>query len=408
MREANALETIVAAQAKRRRLAALARVEVSERVDRRNPDERDDREQKGRTDTAVSRKLGIGGKDVYRQARAVWKAAETGDVRARTGIEQLDLGLKTIYAAYKDLHGATASPPDSNRPPTTSGPFATIAPSASLIPARFRPESSPTPPLLRRSPILSSSIPWPAAESPSTSAKAWADAAGRRPSPRPRRHSRMGRPRTGFPTKPKTATSSFTIPLITPCSPIATKPAPPPPFLGRRLEFLHRIAEVAFEALRPGGFVALLLANQTEKDLPAGFGYLDHAFHGYKALFQAGFLPERRISCPMDGTYLPQHVRRAAPRGECSAKSATSSSCASRLATPQVLDSDRNRNFEIRRRESESLESSSVLVIPNRLESPPIARAGRALMKMQDATCKIPEIDVVHCGLGMNSWILNA
>ena len=30
---------------------------------------------------------------------------------------------------------------------------------------------------------------------------------------------------------------------------------------------------------------------------------------------RAGFLPERRISCPMDGAYLPQHVRRARTEG---------------------------------------------------------------------------------------------
>ena len=66
--------------------------------------------------------------------------------------------------------------------------------------------------------------------------------------------------------------------------------------------------------LRPCGLVViftLLLAAQTEKDLPRGFGYLDHAFLGFAAALRAGFLPERRISCPMDGAYLPQHVRRA-------------------------------------------------------------------------------------------------
>ena len=57
--------------------------------------------------------------------------------------------------------------------------------------------------------------------------------------------------------------------------------------------------------------VALLLAAQTEKDLPKGFGYLDHAFFGFIATARAGFLPERRISCPMDGAYLPQQVSRA-------------------------------------------------------------------------------------------------
>ena len=68
---------------------------------------------------------------------------------------------------------------------------------------------------------------------------------------------------------------------------------------------------MAFAALRPGGHLALLLANQTEKDLPAGHGYLDHAFFGYQAILAAGFLPQRRISCPMAGAYLPQHVQRA-------------------------------------------------------------------------------------------------
>jgi hypothetical protein len=81
------------------------------------------------------------------------------------------------------------------------------------------------------------------------------------------------------------------------------------------IAFLNQLARDAFATLRPGGHLALLVANQTEKDLPAGFGYLDHAFYGYAAMVAAGFLPERRISCPMDGTYLPQHVRRARTEG---------------------------------------------------------------------------------------------
>ena len=77
------------------------------------------------------------------------------------------------------------------------------------------------------------------------------------------------------------------------------------------IDFLGEFARMAFAALRPGGHLALLLANQTEKDLPAGHGYLDHAFFGYQAILAAGFLPQRRISCPMAGAYLPQHVQRA-------------------------------------------------------------------------------------------------
>ena len=85
--------------------------------------------------------------------------------------------------------------------------------------------------------------------------------------------------------------------------------------LSEWVAFLHHLARHAFDTLRPGGYLALLLAAQTEKDLPAGFGYLDHAFFGYIAALRAGFLPERRISCPMDGAYLPQHVRRARSEG---------------------------------------------------------------------------------------------
>src|SRR5262249_29991356 len=81
------------------------------------------------------------------------------------------------------------------------------------------------------------------------------------------------------------------------------------------IDFLDRLARAVLATLRPGGYLALLLANQTEKDLPAGWGYIDHAYLGYHALAAAGFLPERRISGPMDGAYLPQHVQRARAEG---------------------------------------------------------------------------------------------
>ncbi|MFO0890852.1 MAG: hypothetical protein U0790_17110 [Isosphaeraceae bacterium] len=81
------------------------------------------------------------------------------------------------------------------------------------------------------------------------------------------------------------------------------------------MSFLNRLSQDAFAALRPGGHFALLLAAQTEKDLPAGQGYIDHAFLGYAAAVSAGFAPERRISCPMNGGYRPQQVRQARIEG---------------------------------------------------------------------------------------------
>jgi hypothetical protein len=113
------------------------------------------------------------------------------------------------------------------------------------------------------------------------------------------------------------------------------------------IAFLQLFSRIAFLQLRPGGHVALLLANQTEKDLPAGYGYIDHAFLGYHALLGAGFLPVRRISCPMDGAYRPQDVRRARADGRLLGqvrdlivvrKPLSDSLFGQRLATGQLVD----------------------------------------------------------------------
>ncbi len=99
MREADALETLLAKQAKERSQVNLRRgPEISDLADRRNSDDRN-----GRTDSTIARAIGMGGKDLYRQARAIWRKAQTGDPRAKSGVEQLDAGTKTIHAAYKDL-----------------------------------------------------------------------------------------------------------------------------------------------------------------------------------------------------------------------------------------------------------------------------------------------------------------
>ena len=93
MREADAFESILTIEAEKRSRANLRQGINS--PDRPNSD--------GRTDSTVARAIGLGGKDLYRQARAVWKVAQTGDPRASSGVEQLDAGTKTVHAAYKDL-----------------------------------------------------------------------------------------------------------------------------------------------------------------------------------------------------------------------------------------------------------------------------------------------------------------
>ena len=123
MREADAIEELWENQARSRRLANLRRGRI--RTDDRhrkapivgiptiggflripmNQDEecRDEQGDRGRTDARIARRLGLGGKDLYRQARAIWRVAQSGDARAQSGVAQLDAGTKTIYAAYKDL-----------------------------------------------------------------------------------------------------------------------------------------------------------------------------------------------------------------------------------------------------------------------------------------------------------------
>ncbi|HEV3162791.1 MAG TPA: DNA methyltransferase, partial [Isosphaeraceae bacterium] len=99
MHEADALEALLAADARKRRHANLRQHrELADRAECRDSDAR-----RGRTDSRVAGALGLGGKDLYRQARAVWKVAQGGDPRAQSAVAQLDSGSKTIHAAYKDL-----------------------------------------------------------------------------------------------------------------------------------------------------------------------------------------------------------------------------------------------------------------------------------------------------------------
>ena len=278
-------------------------------ADRRNSDDRD-----GRTDSAVAAAIGLGGKDLYRQARAIWQVAQDGDPRARSGVDQLDAGTKTIHAAYKDLRRRDRF--TTGFRPTPYDVWAFKHDRAFGIP---HPGSIPPgivahtlhyftePGALVVDPMAGGGTTLDVCESMGRRCLAY-DIDPVRPDVHPPR-----RTRSAFRPKPADATwSSATRPII-PCWPGATPGTGSPT---RRsppgsLSWTH-FARDAFAALRPGGRLALLLANQTEKDLPAGHGYIDHAFLGYNALIARG-LPARAPDQLPDGRGLSPAARPPGP-----------------------------------------------------------------------------------------------
>jgi ParB family chromosome partitioning protein len=336
MREADALEKLHSPDANLRKLANLRKGrpdlrKLSTETDRRNSDTRKDgrlfnstgeragetkRTQRGRTDLAIARYLGMGGKDLYRQARAVWRLAEAGDPRAQSAVAQLDAETKTIHAAYKDMRRRDSFSANFRPTPYDVWSFrqnrAYGMPYPGAIPAAIVAHT-----------LYYYSLPGALVVDPMAGGGTTLDVCesmGRRCLAYDLHPARLEIApldvRLGFP--PETAGCDLIF-----CDPpyhtmlahryagdtVASAP------LTEWIAFLQTLVADALVTLRPGGILALLLAPQTEKDIPAGLGYLDHVFLGYLAAVRAGFLPERRISCPMDGAYLPQQVRRARSEG---------------------------------------------------------------------------------------------
>ena len=300
MREADALESLLSPEARRRRTANLTG------ADRRNSDDRARRA--GRTDETIARAIGLGGKDLYRQARAVWQAAEAGDPRARSSVAQLDSGTKSVHAAYKDLR---------RRDRFTTGfqPTPYDVWSFRRDPAYGVPHPGSIPAAIVAHTLHYFTDPGALVVDPMAGGGTTLDvcaAMGRRclaydlDPVRP--EIKKLDVRHGYPPEASECDLIFCDPpyhtmLAGPYASFGVEPEP----LTGWIAFLKKLATSSFATLKPGGHVALLLANQTEKDLPAGVGYIDHVFLGYSALIEAGFLPIRRISCPMDGAYLPQN-----------------------------------------------------------------------------------------------------
>ena len=308
MREADALHDLLAADARRRQWDNLAQ---NAEPEGRKPDAR-----RGRTDSAVAEAIGLGGKDLYRQARALWKAAEAGDPRASAAVAALDAGTKTVHAAYKDLrrrdkftHGFRPTPYDvwNFRHDRAYGvPHPGSIPPGIVAHALhyFTPPGG-----LVVDPMAGGGTTIDVCEAMGRRCLAY-DLHPARPDITANDVS------DGFPLEASGCDLVFADPPyhtmkagLYPGSGIGELP------YSAWVAFLGRLATSAMSVLKPGGYIALLLANQSERDVPAGVGYIDHVFLGYQALVAAGFAPERRVSCPMDGAYLPQHVSRARTEG---------------------------------------------------------------------------------------------
>jgi ParB family transcriptional regulator, chromosome partitioning protein len=332
MREADALEELWGPAAASRRLGNLRRPRIGNNNSEKHTECRDSDDRAshrngriptvdntavrpgngGRTDVAIARRLAIGGKDIYRQARALWQLAQKGDLRAKNAINQLDAGTKTIHAAYKDLRRRDRYSADFRPTPYDVWPFRHDR-------AFGIPHPGSIPPAIVAHVLYYFTPPAGLVVDPMAGGGTTLDVCcsmGRRCLAYDLQPSRSDIQthdiRHGFPEDATGCDLIFCDPPYHtmlarhyPQNGVAHLP------LSDWLTFLQILVHQAFETLRPGGFLTLLLAAQTEKDLPQGFGYLDHAFFGFAATARAGFLPERRISCPMDGAYLPQQVSRA-------------------------------------------------------------------------------------------------
>ncbi|WP_337176922.1 ParB N-terminal domain-containing protein [Paludisphaera sp.] len=343
MREADALEGLLSAEAKSRSRANLRKAPLPDAptIGPRtipfgdHPSWRDDAERRnsdapgdegrgrggrvagvGRTDVAIADRIGLGGKDLYRQARAIWSKAREGDPRAIAGVAQLDAETKTIHAAYKDLRRRDKYARDFRPTPYDVWSFRHDR-------AFGVPHPGSIPPDLVAHALHYFTDPGDLVVDPMAGGGTTLDVA-----------TAMNRRCLAYdldPVRPDIAPLDVRLglpPEALGCDLVFCDP-PYHSMLARKyhregvasapleawVEFLRGLAESAFIGLRPGGRFALLLATQTEKDLPRGHGYIDHVFLGYQAATAAGFLPERRVSCPMSGDYTPQQVRRARVEG---------------------------------------------------------------------------------------------
>ncbi len=324
MREADALETLYADEARQRSLANLKRTAppklfVPDDAECRNSDTPNDRidpatsNRKGRpnrTDTLIARLIGLGGKDQFRQARAVWKAASSGNTRAVAALTELDAGTKSIHAAFKDLRRQNHLADDFRPTPYDVWMFKHDRAYGTRYPGSI-------PAGIVANAVHYFSEPGDLVVDPMAGGGTTIDVCAS-----------LGRRCLAYdlsPSRPditKHDIAHVALPAeAVGCDFIFLDPPYHTMLAGRYhrdsissldddawAESLRRIYANCYAALRPNGVLSVLIANRTEKDLPTGWEYVDHAFETYRILVDLGFLPVRRIACPMEGSYRPDQV----------------------------------------------------------------------------------------------------
>jgi ParB family chromosome partitioning protein len=310
LREAEEREAIVAAwNARRQRAAGAEGGRGRNKTLPKNLGKVFDRHAR-MTAAVVARDADFGSHETYRKAKRLKEAADAGDARAQQLLAAVDRGEKTISAAHKDLIRKTERPGGQFNPKLWDVWIVRARDSAfgishpGNIPAAiventfhyFCPEGG-----LVVDPFAGGGVTADVAAAMHRRCLAY-DISPRRPDII--KHDI----RDGFPAPARGCDLVFMDPPYWsmlkdryPDSSISSLT------FAEWKAFLSTLAQACFAVLRDGGHAVFLIQNQTGKDLPNGWDYIDHVFLAWEAFRAAGFHPVRRIACPMDPESLHPH-----------------------------------------------------------------------------------------------------
>ncbi|MFM7130680.1 MAG: DNA methyltransferase [bacterium] len=328
MREADLMEQLLQAEARARSLANLEQGRGLKIYDeareclnsdtpagqgRADSAGRGRKTQPQRTDAAIAEAIGIGGKDIYRQARAVWLAAGSGDERARQLLAELDAGMKTVFAAFKDLRRRDHLATDFVPTPYDVWSFKHDRSYGMRYPGSI-------PAGIVANTIYYFSQPGDLVVDPMAGGGTTVDVCqslGRKCLAYDIKPSRQDISRWNIAemSLPEEARGCDLVFLDPPYFSMLREQYDPASVSSLGMEGWRQsmacVYQNIYAILRPGGVVAVLIANQTERDVPENCNYIDHVFETYGILNAMGLKPLRRISCPMESTYRPDEITKS-------------------------------------------------------------------------------------------------